>query len=120
MRPHREILGQEVEEAGCVAYVFCFMPDHLHAVLLGVRDDATPKGAIDRFKQRSGFVLRNEPVKWQAGYYDHVLRANEDTPRQVLYVLNNPLRAGLTEDPLEYPFSGCIGTDYRELLETIL
>ena len=118
--PHREVLIQEVEQALCIAYAYCFMPDHLHTILLGVDDKASPKKAVDRFKQRSGFLLRNEPAKWQPSYFDHILRTNEDTPAQVLYVFNNPLRAGLTDDPFSYPFSGCIGTDYREVLETIL
>lgn len=117
---HREIFREEVVRARCIAYAYCFMPDHFHAVLLGVADDARPKEAMSRFKQRSGFLFGQGPVKWQPRFRDHVLRMDEDTSNQVLYVLNNPLRAGLTTDPLAYPFSGSVGIEFREVLETIL
>ena len=118
--PHRRMLEDETLRVGCVAYAYCFMPDHLHVVLLGVRDDARPKAAIVRFKQWSGFLFGRGPVRWQPRFWDHVLRAGEDTAAQVLYVLNNPLRAGLTAEPLAWPFSGAIGMSYAEVLETVI
>lgn len=118
--PHRKIFEEEVLKANCIAYAYCFMPDHFHAVLLGVTDDARPKEAMTRFKQRSGFLFGQGPVKWQPRFRDHVLRMGEDTPNQTLYVLNNPLRAGLTENPLSYRYSGSVGISFSEVIDTIL
>jgi putative transposase len=118
--PHREVLAEETLRAGCVAYGYCFMPDHLHVVLLGIADHARPKDAFIRFKQRSGFLLGKNSAAWQKSFYDHVLRDTADTPRQVLYVLNNPVRAGLVSDPREYPFSGAIGMDLDLVYATVL
>jgi putative transposase len=40
------------------------------------------------------------------GYFDHVLRSDEDTYRHALYMLGNPVRAGLTQAIGEYPYAG--------------
>lgn len=42
---------------------------------------------------------------WQDGYYERVLRRDEDSPAVIDYILNNPVRAGLVDDPLAFPFS---------------
>jgi len=47
---------------------------------------------------------RDEPL-WQDGYHERVLR-DEETTRQVIdYMLNNPVRAGLVQNAIDYPFS---------------
>jgi hypothetical protein len=38
--------------------------------------------------------------------YDRVLRHNDDAGDFVRYILDNPVRAGLVEDPNAYPFIG--------------
>jgi len=45
-----------------------------------------------------------------------VIRKSDDWRRQVAYVLKNPVRAGLVEDPFAYPFTGSIGYDLYELI----
>jgi hypothetical protein len=37
-----------------------------------------------------------------------VLREDEETPRVVRYILENPVRAGLVEAYREYPFCGSL------------
>lgn len=48
---------------------------------------------------------------WQVGFYDHFLRADEQVERVVLYVLENPVRAGLVESWGDYQFSGSLVFD---------
>ena len=83
------------------------MPDHLHLVAQGVTDAASLPEFMQRAKQRSGYhgkrVIGHSV--WQAGYHDRVLRSEADTCSVVAYVLANPVRAGLVENPGEYPFS---------------
>jgi putative transposase len=117
---HRQILQAEVEAAHCVAYAYCFMPDHFHLVLLGLRQDSAPLLAMTRFKQKSGFRLRDCDVAWQPSFYDHILRPGADTVRQALYVLNNPVRAGLAANMSAYPFSGLIGISMSDLLVSVI
>ncbi len=42
---------------------------------------------------------------WQGGYYERVLRKDEETQSVIDYILDNPVRAGLVKRPLDYPFS---------------
>lgn len=87
------------------------MPDHAHLIL-------TP--AIDRMRQRviplfeimqtiKGASARkiNQRLEyhgavWQEELFDRVLRSAEDNYAKVLYVLENPIRAGLVLDWQEY------------------
>ncbi len=40
---------------------------------------------------------------WQPGYFDHAVRAEESLARQTLYILANPVRAGIVQLIGEYP-----------------
>jgi REP element-mobilizing transposase RayT len=52
-------------------------------------------------------VLAHERL-WQPYGYEHVLRSDEATHAVVRYILENPVRAGLVEDVLDYPFCGSL------------
>ena len=63
---------------------------------------------MKRAKQYSGFYgkkMSGEAV-WQAGYFERVLRENEDIRTVVAYILDNPVRRGLVENARDYPLSG--------------
>lgn len=64
------------------------------------------------FKQQTGFNL------WQKSYYDHILRKEEDIIGNMKYVLNNPARAGLVDEYLDYRFSGSLEIDIKDFVET--
>jgi len=100
---------------------YCFMPDHLHLVVEGTSEAANLREFVRVFKQCSDFAwrrLQHERL-WQRGYFDRVLRADEDTVDVVRYVLNNPVRAGLAWAPEEYPFLGSGKMSVADLLESI-
>ncbi len=101
----------------CLVPIYCFMPDHLHLMIRGRTDGSDMARVVAQFKQRTGRWLRlNRPgFRWQPSYYDHVVRMSEDWQNQALYILNNPVRAKLIEDPYEYPFTGSIGFDLAEM-----
>ncbi|MBM4446208.1 MAG: transposase [Chloroflexi bacterium] len=88
-------------------YAYCFMPDHLHLLLLG-EDKSSLHTFMKTFKQETSFKFRrtcNSPL-WHRSYYDHVLRKEEALEEVALYILNNPVRAGLVDDYRSYAFSG--------------
>ena len=87
---------------------YCFMPDHLHVVVVGLTASADLRRFMTLVKQRAGFVVaKRYGIKlWQEGYHDHVLRRDRSLARLVQYVLENPIRAGLAETVESYPFSG--------------
>ena len=58
-------------------------------------------------RQRTALTYRTLTGErlWQEGYYDRVLRTNDDTCAWVEYIVQNPVRANLVERPEEYPFT---------------
>lgn len=111
-------LGEGLQRFACSAPVYCFMPDHLHVIVQGEADTSDARGAMAAFKQKTGFWLRRHrpDVDWQKDFWDHILRSDEDLGAQVRYIADNPVRRGLVADWRDYPFTGSIGHDLREIL----
>ncbi len=98
------------------AIAYCFMPDHLHCVVEGKTATANSRKFADVFRQVSGFHFESERSLWQEGYFDHVLRQEDDTRAVVKYIVLNPVRAGLCADPRDYPLLGSSRFELSELL----
>ena len=84
------------------------MPDHIHALLEAQSERSDFQVFVKRFKQTTGFAYRQKTKErlWQAGYHERILRNDEASPAVVRYILENPVRAGLTKAIGEYPFAG--------------
>lgn len=67
------------------------MPDHIH-LLVGLGENTELSGAIRLFKGRLSPTLRAAGLKWERGYYDHRIRADEDRLPIFLYIFLNPYR----------------------------
>ena len=93
------------------------MSDHVHALLEGCTDDADVLSAAKLFKQRCGFRSKKRfpHLRLQKDFYNHILRDEEDFPKHVYYLLNNPVRAGLATGWDEYPYS-FVRDDLRDQL----
>lgn len=89
-------------------WAYCFMPDHLHILIVGEDDKSDLKKFISFFKQKSGYWFKKNCNKnlWHISYYDHILRKEENIESIGLYILENPVRKGLVSDFRQYPFSG--------------
>ncbi|PIZ17887.1 hypothetical protein COY52_02300 [Candidatus Desantisbacteria bacterium CG_4_10_14_0_8_um_filter_48_22] len=87
---------------------YCFMPDHLHLLLLSKSPKSDLKRVIKDFNQKSGFMFIRQFKKklWHISYYDHILRKEEELLETAKYIFNNPVRKGLVNSFKEYPFSG--------------
>jgi putative transposase len=116
---HEDIVQSVLSEIERVAegehfrvLAYCFMPDHLHLLVEGESDTADLQRFVKRWKQTTGFKYAKERGRrlWQVGFFDYVLRRDDDTNRHALYILGNPIRAGLTRTIGEYPFAGCVET----------
>ena len=103
-----KILLNELNNFDCSAFVYLFMPDHLHMTLKGNNSDSDIQKCIDMFKQKSGYWLsKNYPdIKWQKDYYDHIIRSKENLHIHLKYILNNPVRSRLVKYWKQYPFKG--------------
>jgi putative transposase len=85
------------------------MPDHVHLLLTPLGDEDGPfttprimqaiKGAsahrVNKLPGRKGRV-------WQEESFDRALRKEETVGYRLDYMLQNPVRAGLVENPLDY------------------
>lgn len=101
---------------------YCLMPDHAHLLLEGTTDDADLQRFVKRAKQRSGqtYAHHTRGRLWQEGYYDRVLRAEEESRAVARYVIENPVRAGLVDRPGRYPHLGSDVWSVEELLGSVM
>jgi putative transposase len=96
------------------------MPDHWHG-LLQLGDE--PLGRVmNRFKAAASRVLHGsgemEESPWDRSFHDHALRSSEDVRKVARYIVANPIRAGLTDNVLGYPYWNAVwlGHDTSTLL----
>jgi len=89
------------------------MPDHVHLIFTPMIDceekevwslakimDAIKGGSAHRINKALGRKGR----VWQAESFDHVLRSSENLDAKTQYLLENPVRRGLTGDWHAYPW----------------
>ena len=98
------------------------MPDHVHLLVEGLADGSNCKQFITKSKQCSAHAYAEEfnARLWQPFGFEHVLRDDEKVQVVARYILENPVRAGLTRTVLDYPFLGSQVYDVKELLDGLL
>jgi REP element-mobilizing transposase RayT len=80
------------------------MPDHLHLFVCGPHDFVL--GHCVKGLKR---CISNAPTKsprrlrWQPGFFDHLLRNDESYGGKWNYVRDNPVRAGLVSNADDWP-----------------
>ena len=102
---------------------FCIMPNHVHLVISSGTASTIPlpefpmKGQtsyhltniLSSIKKYSAHnanrLLHRSGPFWQSESYDHIIRDEEELERTILYVLDNPAKAGLTNDWKEWPWN---------------
>jgi len=113
----REVLTHMGSRYGCITSVYCLMPDHMHLLLLGIREDADLYLAAKFLRKYTAQALL--PAHYQKQAYDHLLKEKEYErgafERICFYVAENPVRAGLCLSAKEYAFSGCLVPGYPDL-----
>ncbi len=95
--------------------LYVLMPDHLHFLAFGLGPRSDQRLAVSFLRTH----CRPGSNDWQAQPHDHVLR-DEDRERGAIastawYILENPVRAGLVEDPKIWPWLGCAVPGYPRL-----
>lgn len=94
---------------------FCVMPNHVHLVCTPLARDGEKyqaMGSIMHSLKRYTALHANELLArkgdfWQHESYDHVVRDEQEYNRIVMYVLNNPVKAGLVSRPKDWKWSYC-------------
>jgi putative transposase len=102
-----DTLFQYRREQKYLLHDFVVMPNHIHLMF-------TPCGnTLERVMQfvKGGFSYRVKKELgidgeiWERGYVDHRIRDVNDYDQHVLYVRNNPVKAGLAKRAEDYPYS---------------
>jgi len=94
---------------------FCIMHNHTHLVCKPL---PTPDGkyhAISKimhsFKRYTAIqaneILGRKGQFWQHENYDHVIRSDTELHRVILYVINNPVKAGLVSNWEDWEWTYC-------------
>lgn len=89
---------------------YSVMPGHVHALVHSVSADVST--LVRRWKQTTGYQWKragNPHPLWQRGYYDRVLRLDEDPRAVAAYIVMNPVRAGLVPRPEDHALTGAPG-----------
>jgi hypothetical protein len=50
------------------------------------------------------WLASRQKINWQDGFFDHRLRNIESAVEKANYIRMNPVRAGLVDNPLEWPY----------------
>ncbi|MEE8638646.1 MAG: transposase [Candidatus Margulisiibacteriota bacterium] len=112
-------LKQEADRFFCSIYAYCFMPDHLHLLLIG-DEEANLMKCIKIFKQKSGYYFKQRFGKqlWQRSFFDHVLRKRKYINDVAGYIFENPVRKKLVDDFRKYPYQGSFVIDLNAFYDS--
>jgi len=108
---------------------YCVMSNHVHVLFQPIQsspaqlqpgespvgeseDSASPLSNImhslkSYTAHEANKLLRRSGPFWQAESYDHWVRDEEELERVVNYIGNNPVKAGLVEQPRDWYFCSC-------------
>lgn len=95
------------EQGKAETLCYVLMPDHLHWLMV-LQDDNLPE-VMRLLKGRSARAIGH--ALWQANYYDHAVRREEDLRKMARYIVANPLRAGLVVSIGDYPLWDAVWLD---------
>ena len=98
---------------------YCIMPNHIHLLINPyLEKDIEHRGTTlkypvaDILRLIKGSTARECNLKlgrtgqfWHRESYDHYVRDNEELERIILYILNNPVKAGLVKDWNSWKFT---------------
>jgi putative transposase len=85
----------------------CIMPDHVH-IVVSPSPQCSVLTFVARFKQltwRQARARGRRRSYWQRGFWDRGVRSEWQLDRENAYVMQNPVRAGLVDNILDYPYS---------------
>lgn len=93
---------------------YCLMSNQVHLVfrLLDKTETNTPKyleeimHSIKQFSaKKCNAILNRKGDFWQHESYDRLIRNDEELFRILLYVINNPVKAGLCKNPFDWKWT---------------
>ena len=87
---------------------WCIMPNHVH-VLIELIENVLLSNILHSWRSFSSNeinkILNRTGRLWMPEYFDRFIRDNEHFNNVVDYIHNNPVKAGLVDDPTKYKWS---------------
>ena len=87
---------------------WCIMPNHVH-VLIELIENVSLSNILHSWRSFSSNeinkILNRTGRLWMPEYFDRFIRDNEHFNNVVNYIHNNPVKAGLVNDPTKYKWS---------------
>ncbi len=84
----------------CHPVLFLVMPDHVHGLFRFPADERMQNN-VSAWKR---ITARRHGVRWQRDFFDHRIRNEGERMEKWDYIVMNPVRKGLVEDPTQWPF----------------
>jgi putative transposase len=105
-----EAIDHRQQRGGWLVHEYVVMPTHIH--LFCEFGAGGMKTVLEDFKRWTGhraLAILNSASKryerfWQREWFDHWSRSDEEDERIILYIRNNPVKAGLITDYLSWPY----------------
>jgi putative transposase len=88
---------------------YVLMPDHAHIFVALPSEGITLVKWIQALRSVIGkrlLQLGFQKPHWQEGFFDHLLRTSDSYAQKWDYVRMNPVRAGLSQTPEQWPYQG--------------
>lgn len=113
----RETMLHAAAREALLCPVYCLMPNHIHLTWMGLRYDTDQRNGMSFLRTHLRSALA--PHRFQHQPHDHVLSETERHKnafqKVCSYIFHNPVRAGLTTEPQQWPFTGAIVPGYPTL-----
>lgn len=116
-----DLLREQCHACSFDLYAYCFMPDHVHLLVAGQSDDSDAIKLLHDFKGIATARARRLGLRtlWEKGFYDHILREDDDHNAVAWYIFNNPVRKGLAKDARDWPYSGSWMMDWKKAMAPV-
>jgi putative transposase len=96
------------DEGSYLLHEFVVMPNHLHLLLTPAGNTSLEKamqfikgGSSRQIHEQSGRKIQI----WRSGFHEESIRGHRDYQCKIEYILMNPVRAHLAENPGDWPYS---------------
>ena len=103
-----DLYADQRDRGAILLHGYVLMPDH-YDVVLTLRAESSMSGVVRKvhslfaaYYRRSTGVLGRV---WQRRFYDHVIRGDDDWRTKLVYLHDNPVRAGLVTSTTDYRWS---------------
>ena len=96
-----ETVQHRNEEMVWYVHLALLMPDHVHMLVSFPQNEKRLQTIVSKWKE---WTAKTIGISWHRDFFEHRLRKDESFRQKADYILNNPVRAGLTKLPEEWPY----------------